>query len=72
MDTKNFELKTKVSLASRILVMEGQWDLDLGHVSARTPDGRGFYIKAIGTGLEEVTPEKILTIDFNGRKIEGE
>jgi ribulose-5-phosphate 4-epimerase/fuculose-1-phosphate aldolase len=52
-------LREQVAWASRILAMEGYADLTLGHVSARTEDGR-VYIKRKGVALDEVEPDDIV------------
>jgi L-fuculose-phosphate aldolase len=52
-------LREQVAWASRILATEGYADLTLGHVSARTTDGRVF-IKRKGVALHEVEPDDIV------------
>ena len=52
-------LREQVAWASRILATEGYADLTLGHVSARTDDGR-VYIKRKGVALDEVEPDDIV------------
>ena len=64
-----YSLAEKLSFACRILVAEGHWDLDLGHMSARMPSGNQILMKSMGFGLEEVTPENLVTLDLSGRKI---
>lgn len=53
-----------------MLARGGQGDWTLGHVSARGPHDT-IYMKGVGAGLNEVTPEDIVTIDLDGRKIAG-
>ena len=67
----DYNLAEKLSLACRILAAEGHWDLNLGHMSARIPGGDQIMMKSMGWGLEEVTPENLVTIDLSGQKISG-
>ena len=64
-------LPEQIAWASRILAMGGHGDFTLGHVSARTADGRHLLMKPNGLGLEEVTPEDVLTLDLDGAKLAG-
>ncbi|HEY7035408.1 MAG TPA: class II aldolase/adducin family protein [Thermomicrobiales bacterium] len=63
-------LEEQIAWACRILAMGGHGDFTLGHVSARAGDR--VLMKRNGIGLEEVTPEDVLTLDFDARKIAGE
>ena len=65
------ETKKKLTLACRILYMEGLADFHLGHMSGRTSDPEKFYMKPNGLGLEEIRPEDLLVMDGEGRKLEG-
>jgi len=65
------ETKKKLTLACRILYMEGLADFYLGHMSGRTSDPEKFYMKPNGLGLEEIRPEDLLVMDREGRKLEG-
>ena len=66
------EVKRKLALACRILGTEGHDDLNLGHLSARTPDHRELmYMKGRGLCLSEIQPEDLVTIDFEYQKIDG-
>lgn len=66
MDADTRSLAGKVALACNILAHEGQGDLTLGHVSARLPTLDRMLMKAAGWGLEEVTSEDVLEVDFDG------
>lgn len=58
--------------AGRILESEGQGDYCMGHVTLRTPgDPERILMKASAIGLEEMTPENIVTIDIEGDKVVG-
>ncbi|MGI8476799.1 MAG: class II aldolase/adducin family protein, partial [Thermomicrobiales bacterium] len=62
-------LHEQVAWACRILAMDGHGDFTLGHVSAR--DGDLVHMKRNELGLEEVTPDDVLSIDMDGRKVAG-
>lgn len=66
------KIKLKLARACRILYMEGLADYNLGHVSCRLPGMDLIYIKPQGLGLEEVRPEDLILIDFDGNKLEGD
>src|SRR5207237_587437 len=43
-----------------------------GHISVRLPDDPSrFFMKPHGVGLDEITPENILTIDLDGNVVDG-
>ena len=60
-----------LALACRILAMNGHNDFIYGHVSALTETPGRYWIKGSGIGLEEVTEEDLVLIDFAGNKIAG-
>lgn len=64
-------LRDDVTLACRILAAEGQGDMVWGHVSARDPRGRGFWMKPAGFGLEEIRPADLLLVDLDGTVLAG-
>jgi L-fuculose-phosphate aldolase len=65
-------LRRKLTNAGRVLTSQDQGDFVAGHVSVRDPDDpRRFLMKPATIGLEEMTPENIITIDLDGRKIGG-
>ena len=66
------ELRELVSLGCRVLGAADQGDLIWGHVSARDPEGRGIWMKASGLGFEEVGPEQVLLVSWDGDVLEGE
>jgi L-fuculose-phosphate aldolase len=66
-DADTRSLAGKVALACNILAHEGQGDVTLGHVSARLPASDRMLMKAAERGLEEVTAEDVLEVDFDGR-----
>lgn len=64
------ELRTQVAWACRILARQGHTDFTLGHVSARGPEN-AIYMKRNGLGLNEITPDDVLTIDLERHKLAG-
>jgi L-fuculose-phosphate aldolase len=65
------QLREQVAWACRILARQGHADFTLGHVSARKSDGT-ILMKRNGLGLDEITPDDILTIDLDGRLVAGQ
>ena len=66
------ELRHEVALGCRILGAEDQGDLVWGHVSARDPDGRGVWMKAATLGFDEIGPEHVILVDWEGNVLEGD
>jgi L-fuculose-phosphate aldolase len=66
------ELREQVSLGCRVLGAADQGDLIWGHVSARDPEGRGVWMKASGLGFEEVGPEHVLLVSWDGAVLAGD
>ena len=58
-------------MACRILAMQGHNDLIYGHVSALADSPGQYWMKGSGIGLEEVTIEDLVLIDFEGNMIAG-
>ncbi len=65
------ELKETLAYGCKVLAFEGQTDVIWGHVSCRIPDTDTFLMKAANLGLEEITPENIITVNLDGEKVEG-
>ena len=65
------ELREQVALGCRILGLEDQGDFVWGHVSARDPDGRGIWMKASTYGFEEIGPDQVLLVSWDGEVLEG-
>ena len=64
------DLKDKISTAISIL----QWELSdmMGHVSARTPDGKRFLLRHIRPPVDPNTPEDdVLEFDLDGNRLSG-
>jgi ribulose-5-phosphate 4-epimerase/fuculose-1-phosphate aldolase len=67
-------LRELVARSCRILGKLGLTKEPSGHVSARIPGQERALIKARGpgeSGLRFVSPDDIITVDFNGKKIDG-
>jgi L-fuculose-phosphate aldolase len=61
-----------VALGCRILDAEEQGDLIWGHVSARDPEDRGVWMKGAGLGFDEIGPEDVLLVSWDGEVLEGD
>jgi len=60
------DLRRQVALGCRILALGDQGDFVWGHVSARDPDGRGVWMKASTFGFEEIGPEQVILVSWDG------
>ena len=58
------ELKKKVALGNRIMFHQGLADYH-GHVSARIPGTRKFFIKPVLAPLGEIAPKHIILVDID-------
>jgi len=65
-------VRALVAQASQVLAGEDHGDLIWGHASVRDPDGRGVWMKASGWGFEEITPERVLLVGWDGEVLDGE
>jgi L-fuculose-phosphate aldolase len=66
------KLREVLTNAGRVLVLEEQGDYVAGHISARLPDGSGsFLMKPAGVGLDEMSPDNIITVGADGKKVGG-
>lgn len=61
----------RVVRAGAALAAAGQQDLVWGHVALRDPQGRGAWLKASGWGFDEVTPTRVVLVDWAGEVLEG-
>jgi len=66
------ELREQVALGCRILALEDQGDFVWGHVSARDAEGRGIWMKAATYGFEEIGPDQVLLVSWDGEVLEGD
>lgn len=63
----------KLARAQRVLSRHGHAHMSLGHMSLRDPEGRGFWLKARGLGLEELRSlDDFILLDFDGRMRRGD
>ncbi|MFD0688061.1 class II aldolase/adducin family protein [Actinomadura fibrosa] len=59
-------------MGCRVLAAHGNADLIWGHLSLRDPGGAGVWLKAAGYGMEEITPERVVLIDREGTRLDGQ
>ena len=65
-------LRETLADAGRVLAMEGHGDYVAGHISVRLPENSGrFLMKPAGIGIEEMRPDNIITVDIEGKKVDG-
>ena len=65
-------LRETLADAGRVLAMEGHGDYVAGHISVRLPEDSGrFLMKPAGIGIEEMRPDNIITVDIEGKKVDG-
>ena len=65
-------IRADVARASQVLALEDHGDLVWGHASVRDPEGRGVWMKASGWGFEEITPDRVLLVGWDGEVLVGE
>jgi len=65
------ELSQKLALACNILVMTGHGNLTMGHITARRPGDEFLHMNPHDLGLEEMNPEDMILIDFEGNQLAG-
>lgn len=74
-ETEKLLLRRRLAKAHRILTAGGLWPLTKGHVSARVPGTDHVlilgHIHADGRSLRYVDIDDIVTVDLNGKWIEG-
>ncbi|MPZ13397.1 MAG: class II aldolase/adducin family protein [Chloroflexi bacterium] len=71
-DASDADLRAKLAAGCRILAMEGHGDVIWGHMTVRDPGNPGrFWMKASGVGLEEITADDLVLLDFDGNVIAG-
>jgi L-fuculose-phosphate aldolase len=65
-------LRQKLIEAGRVLAGEGQGDYVAGHVTVRSPEEPNrILMKPANVGLDEITPDNIVTVNLDGEKIDG-
>lgn len=66
------DVRAKLVTACHVLASEGHEHYFLGHVSVRAPDNEErILVKPTGMGLGDVTADDIITVDLEGRVLEG-
>ena len=63
-------LRLELAIATRVMVMEGLLDYS-GHISARAPGQDAYYIQPAADPRSDVTPERMILVDFDGNTLEG-
>ncbi len=61
-----------VALASRVLAASGHNDYVWGHAALRDSGGRGLWMKASGLGFDEITPDEVVLIGWDGTVLAGD
>src|SRR5690606_760279 len=64
--------REQVVIGSRVLAANGHADMVWGHLSVRDPDGRGVWIKRAGRGFDELVPEDVHLLSWDGELLEGQ
>jgi len=71
-DSTDYDLRAKLAQGCRILAMEGHGDVIWGHLSVRDErDPSKFWMKASAVGLEEITADDVVLLDFEGARVAG-
>jgi ribulose-5-phosphate 4-epimerase/fuculose-1-phosphate aldolase len=65
-------IREQVAHGSNILGLEDLGDFVLGHVSLRDPDGRGVWMKASEWAFEEITPDRVVLVGWDGMVVSGD
>lgn len=66
------QIRENLAAAYRLIAFFGFDDLTFSHLSARVPGGNAFFIQPFGLLFEEVTASSLLTVNFDGKVLEGE
>ena len=66
----NTQLRRQLATATRLLHMEGILDYS-GHISVRAPGHDALYIQPGIEPRSDITPAKLLLVDFSGKVLEG-
>lgn len=65
------DVRARVIDACEALYVAGQQDMVWGHVAIRDPAGRGVWMKRSGLGFEELRPDDIHLVGWDGSVVEG-
>lgn len=66
------DVKQAVCKANLELIHNGLVTLTFGNVSGRVPDEPLFAIKPSGVAYDQLTPDQIVLVDFDGKVVEGD
>ncbi len=66
------DVKQAVCEANLELIHNGLVTLTFGNVSGRVPEEPLFAIKPSGVAYDQLTPEQIVLVDFDGKVVEGD
>ena len=65
------QVKETLSRCYYLLAQKKMDDRTYTHLSARIPGEKAYYIYPLGMLFEEVTPDKLIKVDFDGNIVEG-
>lgn len=65
------EIREQIAYACRILVNLGMADAIWGHISMRLPGDKTFWMKPATFGFEDVMPEDMIRLTFDGEIVTG-
>jgi ribulose-5-phosphate 4-epimerase/fuculose-1-phosphate aldolase len=65
------ELRQLVAQGCQVLGAVGLGDLIWGHLSVRDPGGGGIWMKAATLGFEEIDPDDVLLVSWDGEVVSG-
>ncbi len=71
MSTDGLSTKEVLARCYYLLAQQKLDDRTYTHLSARVPGEEAYYIYPLGLFFAEVTPEKLIKVDFDGRILEG-
>jgi L-fuculose-phosphate aldolase len=63
--------RSEIVKACKVLYAADQGDMVWGHVSVRDAQGRGVWLKGAGLGLEEVGPDDVILLSWEGEILDG-
>lgn len=66
------QIRENLAAAYHLVAHFGYDDLTFSHLSARVPGKDAFFIQPFGLLFEEVTASSLLTVDFEGKVLEGD
>ncbi len=70
--TVDGRMRAETATANRALGAGGQADMVWGHASLRDPLGRGSWMKSAGWGFDEITPDRVVLVGWDGAVLVGD